>query len=527
MTRRGRFLKLCLLILTTVTVVDSVFAEGGAIDPANGRTIEEYSREIKERLIPKRMQEAEQREEEVKQLFERSQDSASRWENFNGADSTIVAQTIIKDTEEITGSSFLQCQSSNYRHSYPQILSPPTKTGWPCTIKYMYPGIPSGIAWRYDSCGFPCFCCGRIFDVVDYYYPTAKLDSSEQMYQSLYLDKSLVEGFIKPENEMILQDLHNSVVGDLLLQQSIARTNLAARGIIAEGPARIASDDIGREYMLAREALKGGPLDAVLHTSPDQTNIYTRNLSEPVNLATSSYWWIPHLAKSHEFGSDMPIGLIYSKSLTFSGLLDKLMPKYTQFIQPGGAGACVGHNIDTNKSPRDIGFSTPRRNDDLCLTRMGERFPLVESGRLNITDRTYRGLAKDLDLFYALVQGGQISDATSYIEKVDKLLVLRNEALKEEAVGCAPLPNIVDYNISYDKSNIKESMKGGNNTHEVFTAFRGAWGLKGVDHSYFLCGGDCPSAGMCPCPRGIILFASPSNPHGAEPLPRCPAFRIK
>jgi hypothetical protein len=367
---------------------------------------------------------------------------------------------------------------------------------------------------------------------VDYYFPTAKLDSSEQMYQSKYLDKSLVEGSFIPMNEQALKRTSSLSKTDILAWRAITVGNLAQRGIVVSGRSYGAIQD-DQSFLSARATVeRNSEQRDVLSSSPDQTNIYTRNIFEVLNLASSALWWLPHRPKFHFFGTDLPIGYLYSKHLSLSSILEN---KYAKFFQPGRAGACIAHNVESGKSPTGFGDFESKDSDELCLTKVGERFPLTESGRQNITDRTYRGLAKDLDLFAALLRpegdefttGGSVH---SYKETVDKLLVLRNDALKNEQPKCAALPKIVNYNISYDRANIKELKKGGNNTHEVFTAFRGAWGLKGVPSSFFgECGAECSGVKLCPCPNGIRKHASPKNGEDADSLswPSSNCFRLE
>ncbi|NDC36987.1 MAG: hypothetical protein EBZ48_02925 [Proteobacteria bacterium] len=541
-----------LVFLPHQSLADNNPAAGGGPGPANSRSLEAYAAEVRDKLIPQKKDQMRDVESKVKEVIEESQSQNSRWENWRGAESSQVIQTMMDDIEEITGESFSQCQYSDRRHSFEQIITPPytTNSVYGCGTWYRTAAISSGIAIRCFPVGSPPFCPGQcscactMFDIVDYYFPTFKLDSSEQMYQSKYLDTRIVDGSIAPLNDQTIQSSAQLNKADMQTLRQTVVANMAGRNM----PVRIGGTvPVDQTFLDAREDLKGNSeLKDVLSTSPSQTNIYTRNIFELLNLASKNFWWLPHEPQYHWFGTDLPDGFPFSKHLSLSSILEN---KFTKLQGPGGAGSCVGHNIKTNKSPTGLGLFEPRDDNDLCLTKIGERFPLIESGRVSITDRTYRGIAKDLDLFYALVDGkgpsagggggGMLrpTEAHTYKEKIDKLLVLRNEALKEEQSGCLSLPKIVNYNVEYRRANLKEIKKGGNNTHEVFTAFRGAWGLKGVPSGYFeQCGGNCKNLGFgccgpcgC-CPSGIIPMPGPGSNEGTAddlPWPSSNCFRTK
>jgi len=536
-------------------------AEGPGI--ANGKTVEQYSEDIKDKFIPQKLSQAAEVKPTVEALAEQATNPNSRWDYFRGAGSEVVEQSRRQDIEELTGDSFSKCQPQNYQHSYTQIMTQPMRQQLPgamCGTWFKFPGPSSGLAFRCipqywcqvcgpfgGPCCACCHCVCQWHDIVDYYFPTSKLDSSEQMYQSRYLDTSLVATMAE-ENEQKLENAKHLFKDDLKLLQAITLGALAQRGIT--GVRASAIGDGTREqiedFFQAREQVKGNAEQKdIISASPDQTNIYTRNLFEQLNLASQSFWWIPHNSRYHFFGSDLPGGILFAKHLSLSKIM---FSKYSNFISSGGGGACVGHNIKSGKSPKGLGDFNETTNDQLCLTKIGERFSPVDGGRLNITDRTYRGLAKDLDLFYALANSpaaaaqlglfGGVLKPHTYQEKVDKLLVLRNEKLKEEQPICASLPNIVKHNVEYDRANVKDVKSGGASTHEMFTAFRGAWGLKGVEDSYFYTtpgcpGGSCTSTVACPvcstpCINGIVRFAPPNNGSTADSLawPNRGCFRL-
>lgn len=535
-----RTLLYCLSPLAVLILSPTFAVAQGGPGPANQRSIEEYSEAIKNTYITPKAQQIEQRKAEVEQLINQvAAAPQSRWDNWQGATSGEVQDTINKDIEDITGASFSKCQPNNMRHSYPQMLTPPYKVhqnlGGLCITYHKYVGVSSGIAWHCQTnwaCvpAWPisCHCCTcrcNVYDVVDYYYPTYKLDSSEQILQTKYLDKNLAAGMLEA-NHSAIQGSAALARQDMQAMRGMVLGNMASRGITGlQMGASPQQADIQAFFNSRNDVKSNAEQSDILLTSPDQTNIYTRNLFEILNLMSESFWWLPHHSKIHWFGTDMPGGFEFSKHLSMGAILGN---KYQRMFQDG-AGACVGHDIATGKSPTGMGPYQSQTNDALCLTKIGERFPLVESGRMNITDRTYRGIAKDLDLFFILLQTGSslVPEGHSYKEAVDKLLVLRNDALKQEQPNCAALPKIVKNNVEYERSNIKELKKGGNNTHEMFTAFRGAWGLKGKQSSFFeRCGGDCKSWGFCPapcpphvCPNGILRFSPADNGGNADTLP--------
>lgn len=426
-----------------------------------------------------------------------------------GANPAELGAAVAEDIERIS-TEFAQCQP--FGHQFEQIMQEPYLDVGPCYAKVIFPGVPSGL------CGYCVptanLLCGGCFwilgDLVDYAFPTFKISTSEQPYQSVYLEEDAVKSEYQPGNEAMMAVVGSSVALDNIdTVQKIAKRDLALSGVnvpLSQAPA-VLPDDINASQLHLAPSLRT--------TVPDSSRIYTRNIGEPLNLKTAAMWWIPHIPVPHHFGSDLPPFLtLASRSIipmninNFSGsmafgqlMLSSLSPrtaglgwisvlasptlaqKFIEYAQAGSTLTCVSANKRRGKTAIDLlvpgGFAD---DEELCLKNVGERFPLSDTRRVSITDRTWRGIAKDLDLFQAAVPE---IERQSFDEKKDRMLVLRNEKLRLESPGCRPLAEMTRVNTDYLMANNKTVKSGGENAVEVFTKFRGCWGFKGVDESFW------------------------------------------
>ncbi len=416
--------------------------------------------------------------EEIDQKLEAADKSLFydlRW----GAESAAVAKTYASDIETVA-TDFQQCQPMG--HQFEQVMSEPQITSGACYTKVNFPGVTSGLCMKCIP-SFWCGCYWIMGDLVDYHFPTYKIDASEQPYQSLYLDEALVRGFFAPFNDATMAATGKAIaVKNLEMVNAAAKLTLAEKGIVLQDAPALSSLSSGIDATLSDvpQQLKT--------TVPGDSRVYTRNVGEPLNLQTTSMWWIPHIPVPHYFGSDLPPFLsLASRSLGLGSLSTLASPTLAQklfkFLAPRGMFSCVDQNKRQGKTAIDLDVpSSGANNKDLCLKNVGERFPLTDARRVSITDRTWRGIAKDLDLFQAVISEGS---RHSYIEEKDRMLVLRNEKLKRESPGCKPLEEMTRINIDYDTANIKDLKTGGENTVEMFTGFRGCWGFKGKDEGFW------------------------------------------
>lgn len=407
-------------------------------------------------------------------------DKSLFYDNRWGADGAVVAKTFASDIETVA-TEFQQCQPLG--HSFEQVMSEPQTQIGACYSKVVFPGVPSGLCALCIP-SYPCGCYWILADLVDYYFPTFKLDASEQPYQSLYYEESIVKGSFAPENDRVMKESGSDLaLQNLSMVNSTANLTMKSLGIKlpASGAPSSLTEGINTDLSDVPASLKT--------TVPDSQRVYTRNIGEPLNIQTESMWWIPHLPSIHYFGSDLPPFLpLVSRSLGIGAISTLASPslgqKLFQFLGARGPFSCVDANKRSGKTAIDLDTPVTQQfvNKDLCLKNVGERFPLSDTRRVSITDRTWRGYAKDLDLFQAIVP--PVARHT-YDEGKDRFLVLRNEKLKNESPGCKPLGEMTRENIDYNKANEKDIKSGGENTVEVFTGFRGCWGYKGWDEKFW------------------------------------------
>jgi hypothetical protein len=424
--------------------------------------------------------------EEIDQKLEAADKSLfydQRW----GTDAALVAKTYASDAETVS-TDFRQCQPMG--HTFEQVMDEPQRIFGGCLYKVVFPGIASGLCRKcIPVSSFICAdgCIWIEGDFVEYHFPTYKLDASEQPYQSLYINEADVRG---PEgyaakNQRDMEERGKGVALDNLKKvNAAAKMTLAEKGIDLQEMPDLTSIATGIDATLADvpEQLKT--------TVPGDSRVYTRIITEPENLRTQNMWWIPHVIPTDStlFGSDLPpYFTLASRSLglgSLSILADPILAqKLFKFLAPRGMFSCVDQNKRQGKTAIDLDVpSSGANNKDLCLKNVGERFPLTDTRRVSITDRTWRGIAKHLDLFLAVIPEGE---RHSYIEEKDRMLVLRNEKLKRESPGCKPLEEMTRINIDYDTANLKDLKTGGENTVELFTGFRGCWGFKGVQRGWW------------------------------------------
>jgi len=346
-------------------------------------------------------------------------------------------------------------------------------------------------------------------DLVEYAYPSYKIDVSEQMFQSNYFPREVIAQNIKTLRE-IDSALTGSVGQNIELVQH--KANQANTGSFYKSGDTLKSDDLNvtwaaEEARLAIEEYRDYKPEH-MYTAPNATKVYSRNLAEGWNSFTIWLQNIPHLARTHYFGTDMPSGYAYSKFLLLSQNFRSI---WGTFMSPLGERTCIRNNMSTGKSsPSQLGdFTTaqaegrpgsawiprsirnPLFNDEqngMCLKNVGEVFPVTDSRRPEITDGTFAGVDKGMQIFQKVA----FFNKHSYVRKADRFHVVRSPELKSESPKCEALDDMTKVNTAYFESNVKKARSGGENTFEVFPLFKGCWNFKGVGDSFWKTG-SCPT----------------------------------
>jgi hypothetical protein len=418
----------------------------------------------------------------------------ARWENFQGAEKGVVSKTNSQDMSEAI-SSFTSCQDRSNPHGFGQMLMEWEHHGT-CYEYHQYPlidiltngsGMPNGLCLRIES-KWPCFVYLIWADLVEYNYPAYKVDVSEQMYQSLYLDKQEVKTAIEHNlktDEKMANDIKESIKAVVKKANDYSSTKSSGGDP--------AVDEIEKSLKSMQDYVAAHP-DHV-HIAPHSTKEEGRNVYEMANLFSAFFKWIPHQPQRHYFATDMPIGYAYSKILSKSKFFAR---QFAVFGQKYGERICVANNIRTGKTRPIPGFLTTGAKDqyEMCLDDVGEEFTLLDNRRLHITDASFATAEKavriwaKLGVFFRTVFGPGMGwlypSAHTYDRKIDKWHVIRNQALKNETQStCQVIDKLARVNTSFNDANTKEFGKGGENTFEVYPVFKGCWGFKGKDKGYW------------------------------------------
>jgi len=486
------------------------------VDAQTQSTYEEW---VKRSYIPNREQKYREKEgqvkDQIKDLAPPPGERGAGWKNFHGADSDTVAKTFADDLEQVSGD-FSEVNDNLMSLELDFFVEPeiefidnsplggcevrsqfPTYGDWgTCINAVIYMPFGCQVIWFTSS-------------LVEYYYPAYKIDVSEQLFQSRYLPKELVESSYIP---LIEESFYP-------LAATSAANTLQKVGEITSAQGAISGHDFGSAPVPQPDQRA---VDAIVknfdsdqrHSSPNLTNSYGRVIFEPLNVMTTSdglddFYWIPHVAKGSWFGADLPItttgtGLTFSE-VNLGGYLFSKVFFMSELLRPGslaelllpyGPWRCVMDNKASGKTPIDIDSSLPLANNSgACISGIGEVFPFYAYRRMHITDGTFQGAWRALSVLRALFPEGRIKgeerdeehDAGrgaawsaarhTFRRKYDLWQPLRSDALVRESPKFSTFDKLVKRNVEYDESNLKEIRSGHENTFEIWPLFKGCWGI--------------------------------------------------
>lgn len=491
--------------------------------------------------------------------------------------------------------SFVDCQRP-HKHTFVEMILPPKDRDNFSTITYvdsdkedMPKREPFGLVWNKDYCervtnsvitptsspwvslalmrpqpigmcialDFYCICCHyRGFEVdcnlcpmikyayeIEYFYPAYKIDTSEELFQSLYLSKQQVSQAIA-KNEATDEKLMGPVFDPIDLVQkkvSDAAKLLPKDKTVNYGkPKQYNRKDAQALAMVTYDALqkaRTGALKDMAYQGAHSARVYGRTLFEGLNdlsvggggglfsskgaLARIGLGkGLPHQSKKHFYAMDLPMGYASVRSLLLTGKLINsdevrdVKKAWRAFLGPTGEFNCARNDIFSGKTRtgvQDVGVGKGgalggllrrgrKDNNDQCLSDIGEAIPVNDARRLHITDASYQGAERTLVLLHALMStDDEHKKHHSYLKNVDKWNVVRPNSFRSESSAkitkgpyegdepttCAPMEDMTRVNTTYTKANMKEPGSGGESTFEIFPAFKGCWGYRGRERDWF------------------------------------------
>lgn len=367
------------------------------------------------------------------------------WKYFHGAEIGEMLDQYLKDMLDLV-LNFHRVNSSPI-HTFPQMIIPPIPLVWPCGMHYQYVGFEAGTCyWIFPSL-FPW--CGFMWiesaSLVEYHYPAYKIDSSEQMFQTVYLPNAILDVVAKLLNDIITTWVPQATVQTIQMVHSRVVNEMAAWGYTIPQLQKVPKQQKEALEKLV-SALKKNNREEALGSAPNALKAYARTVFEPLNMITLVIPQIPHVPKFHLWGTDLPVGMygvpggyFFSKILALSlvpltgevdwakMIAEWLMPAVASYIPgvpgiPGLSGLrrCIENNKSKPKgdpkTPWDIDLGNVQTLADLmksppidmlgkglgidiCLDLIGETFPFLDVRRLHITDATYQAAWKMLNLF--------------------------------------------------------------------------------------------------------------------------------
>lgn len=471
-------------------------------------------------------------EKEVKKNVEKWGKGDQRWDNFRGAPIGTVLATFLEDILRVTLEDF-HVVNNRPIHTFIQMMLPPVEIEWDCGIHYQYLGFEVGTCyWVYFSFNPAClFMWWETRSLVEYYYPSYKMDHSGQELASLYIDNILGESVWIPLNEAVFYPLAaQSAAMTTNVVHMLTKIRMMLAGYQIEDPDTIQADTD------AVNAIKDETEEDHRHYAPHMSKNYGRTIFEPLDLLTEMIDHIPHTARFHYFGTDLPLGYLYSKMflLNFLPLHDEWTTKLASLLIKGPRRCVMNNKIehedssgkkDGAKSPLFVDIAKPEHyllvsppiedakdkpEEEICIDEIGEKFFFTDDVRLHTTDATYQSLWKTLKLFHYIFQledekgrENPRSDKNmlrhSFLRDYDKFTVLRSPELRQETVRAGRIDDLHYRNIKmknsggggkkelqYDKSNIITPKASHENSFEVWPLYKGCWGAKAKEPHFFI-----------------------------------------
>lgn len=366
----------------------------------------------------------------------------------------------VKDTAVAFVNSY-ECNKDSGFYGLPSMLMP---------IQKQFPGVTpttgAPIGFCYKSYGTYWSGCSiwHIAFVAEYLFPVGRIETSEQRYDSLRTEGSIMK---------VYEKANDSFLPLIKMDQQLRQMYVNVKAMGVGGYMSAFSDGMGEIFDGAQNDLKN--IDAnYRHRSDAGTSIDYSQIPELAEIAASNMDWIPH--KSHTqkpfWWSASPImyPLTSTYTLTFS-----MFPKVSKnFLTPFGEGICTSKNVETGRTPAEFagpyapssinsmfsgipggnqlqgqvnnqvnkipGMSMLNNSEDknTCLKNIGRILPLNYAMGFNSqTDVTFAGVARSILTYNG--QGSQIFDKgrmRDFRPGKDKLNFVSEEFMTKNVKGC-------------------------------------------------------------------------------------------
>jgi hypothetical protein len=386
--------------------------------------------------------------------------------------------------------------------------------------------IAAALAVYYDTEGFACSIFCESTDLVEYSYPTMRVEVGEQIGESRYMTKDFVEAGIKANLEYDKANAFSNIMASLALVEK--KVQQQEEGGLLDLDAindltNFENVTIGGSSLTGKlplddpkAAVVKRTLQAIstyrnkypnhLYLAPSAEKGYGRVFVDDLNVISSIFnpfflYASPHLAGSPPGGImalDLGAGYAYG---AFAPISNMFGFAWAKFMAPDGEKSCLRNNAASGKVPFNIaaqlGIIPAPDITGMCLKDIGEVVPLKADRRPHLTDGAFQGAAKIMLLYKYFSSPGGMSQAIiskiknfnftslpqTYSEEIDKWLPVYPKAFYQESPLCLPLQQLARKNTTFRKANLKDPQKGGVATFQIYTTFKGCWGYKGQTES--------------------------------------------
>ncbi len=448
-----------LLLCAAVALLLSSYASAQTDPPTELLLHEDW---MKYQYLPKRLEQAAELQQDI---IQRAQDYApppgqeitARFDNYHGTDVGTYAMTV---AQEALASLSIDYFTLNPLLPIFALMAPPVERFIPVN-QTLLPGceLRSQIRWfDYGTCingivpvpGPVCSLGGLPFgllfltsSMVEYRWPAYKVDTSEQLYSSLYYLKPLIEAVVMPLNEIALEQLGNLLIAPGItaierkreIEERIESMIVSATPAATAAPAQLNQNffqqvnQIDRKYRHTAPGANGGG-HGYGRVIPETANTMT---VFPQPLSGANIWrFLPHVPKLALVGADLPFSTfgfngdaLIPLTLPFGGfpiskffsLSSVWMQRWATVMLPFGEWRCMANNKYDQKTPFDILLginpgtpidlnnpnqrrallfsALPLPSDDnmrLCVDKVGEQMMQYEHTRPHGTDKTFQSL---------------------------------------------------------------------------------------------------------------------------------------
>ena len=262
-------------------------------------------------VVPQKLQEVRQKMDEWliddPANTEKRLDRKELWDNFQGADLGTMAKKYMEDAVDLIAN--FHVVNILPLHTFPQMLIPPIPMPWLCGLHWQYLGFEAGTCyWIFPSANPLCgFVWWETSSLVEYHYPSYKIDVSEQMWQTFYFPYEIQKIIIQLLNELLAKWAPYAAVQTMYMTYQRVRSEARAFGINLPPPPRIRPDVETIENLV--KLMKESNREEVLGTAANATKEFGRTFFEPLNLLSLVFTHIPHVAKFHLWTADLPVGM--------------------------------------------------------------------------------------------------------------------------------------------------------------------------------------------------------------------------